>query len=110
MTETPPETPADPATSPRQGVVRMLKLTGLVSVAASVVVIAGVWLVYGLSEFSWHGLAALVLTVFGVTAVNVGLIWLMRVSHNSGRDAEAYEGEQWTQARRKETGWQEYKD
>ncbi len=87
----------------------MLKLTVLISVAASIVVVAGVWAFYGLAEFSWHGLAALVLTVFGVTAVNVGLIWLMRVSHTSGRDEEAYEGEQWTSARRKETGWEDYR-
>ena len=104
------DTPISPHTSPRPGVIRLLRLTALVSTVATVVVIGLVWLVWGLDDFSWHGLAALVLTVFGVTAANLALMWLMRVSHTSGRDEEAYEGEAWTAARRKETGWQDYKD
>ena len=101
MTDTPPS-------NPRPGVIRLLRLAALVSVAAAVVVVGGVWAIWGLDEFSWHGLAALVLTVVGVTAVNVALIWLMRLSHTSGRDAEAYEGEAWTSARRRESGWEDY--
>lgn len=100
--------PADPH-APAKGadVKRVLRLTAFVGLAATVVVVFGVWLIWGLSEFSWHGLAALALTVFGVTIVNVGLMWLMRLSHTSGRDDEAYEGEAWTSARRGETGWRD---
>ena len=105
-----PDPIAESSSAMRPDVIRLLRLAALVSVVAAVVVVGFVWLVWGLEEFSWHGLAALVLTVVGVTAVNVALIWLMRLSHTSGRDAEAYEGEAWTAARRQETGWQDYKD
>lgn len=101
---------ADTPSSTRPGVIRLLRLTALVSAVAAVVVVGFVWVMWGLEDFSWHGLTALVLTVFGVTAVNVALIWLMRLSHSSGRDDEAYEGEAWVSARRGETGWQDYKD
>lgn len=101
--------PGPAPTSGRPAVMRMLRLTGVMSAISVILVVGAVWAIWGLAEFSWHGLVAMVLTVFGVTAVNVGLIWLMRLSHMSGRDAEAYEGEAWAQARKTEERWEEYR-
>lgn len=42
-------------------------------------------------SFSIHGYISLTLAMFGVGILYVGLLYLMRLSHRSGADEDAYE-------------------